>query len=236
MPTIAASLQRRAVRLRELAALVGGMRSMNPGATTAAFELDAAAQACELAADLLLRVPPRAKAWTEQMASGVRTVEGPSGAGRKLIGGPSTSPAMRVSGLDLLLRLPVRRDTPGYRDKTRGLWQDDGGELHPLTSGERDEDREPDQDFEDALAHARKLGLVSSKDILGAASHVELKFAMRMRRQGIMNAVIAVNKKPCSGRHDRSCDELLERFLPPGAKLTIRAPNDFEETYPKETS
>jgi SCP1.201-like deaminase len=235
MPAIVASLQRRAVRLRELAAQVAAMRSENPGATTAALQLDAAARACERAADLLSRVPPKSRAWTEQMVRGERTADGPSRSAGAPVASGSSGPDRRLTGLDLLLRLPVRRESPGRREKTQGLWQDDGGGIHPLISGERNQNNDPDEDFEDALAHARRLGLVGAKEILGAAAHVELKFAMRMRREGIMNAVIAVNKRPCSGQRDKSCDELLERFLPPGARLTIRAPNDFQQTYPKET-
>jgi nucleic acid/nucleotide deaminase of polymorphic system toxin len=113
--------------------------------------------------------------------------------------------------------------TPGHRQKTEGAWQDDDGAIHKLISGRHEED------FEAALAHAKKLGLIPERGTLGTAADVELKFAMKMRRDGMMKAVIALNKRPCPGR--LGCDELLKRFLPLGAELVVHGPDNFEKTY-----
>jgi hypothetical protein len=64
------------------------------------------------------------------------------------------------------------------------------------------------------------------------AADVELKFAMRMHREGIRHAEIILNNRPCEG--PLSCDELLGRFLPDGASLTVYGPDNFKRTYPKK--
>ena len=112
---------------------------------------------------------------------------------------------------------------PNHRQKTEGAWQDDDGTIHKLISGRH----EPD--FDAALAHTKKLGLIPEHSTLATAADVELKFAMKMRREGITKAVIAINTGPCPGR--LGCDQLLKRFLPPGSELVIHGPDNFEKTY-----
>ncbi len=111
----------------------------------------------------------------------------------------------------------------GSRAKTHGLWIDDGGNEHALISGEHDEE------YREAVEHGRRLELVPEPGTLDIAGHVEVKFAMHMRRTGVSHATIIVNNAPCEGR--MSCDQLLARFLPLGATLTVYGPNDFKETY-----
>ncbi|MFC9687797.1 DddA-like double-stranded DNA deaminase toxin [Kribbella sp. NPDC056951] len=89
-------LHDRARKSREAAAWIGNT-SHNPSARTAVMQLDEAARRCEEAAHHLSLAEARARAWVEQMDSGVRTVE-PSGSStdrRKLGPGTSTSPAER---------------------------------------------------------------------------------------------------------------------------------------------
>lgn len=81
----------------------------------------------------------------------------------------------------------------------------------------------------DAVQHAHRLGIVNEPYRLGTAADVELKFAMRMRREGIMRATIVINHVPCKGRF--GCTELLPEFLPPGAQLTVHGADGFSAIY-----
>lgn len=223
IPNIVGSLQRRAAQLRQEAGVIASFASNNPAARVAALQLDAAARSCEEAAHIAAMVPPKARAWAMQMVSGARTEDrGPVGRDPTSGGGGPGRPR-RLTGNELLLLLPERRETLGHRPKTTGAWQDDKGTPRRLISGQHD------PEYEEALDHARKLDLVKEREILNTAADVELKFAMKMRREGIMKAVIAVNKQPCTG--DLSCDTLLKRFLPPGAELIIYGPDGIGKPY-----
>jgi hypothetical protein len=258
-PRAVGYLHDRARKCREAAAWIGN-QSSNPSARVAAMQLDEAARRCEDAAHYLSLAEARAKQWVEQMVSGVRTVEpsGGSTGGRPLGPGGSTWPAERrrddkgdepeASKADktaeagdetspedgprlpritdeevrrIFERLPIRK--PG--EKTRGVWRDSEGTDHDLISGQHEDD------FHTAQRHAEKLGLVRAPHKLSTAADVELKFAMRMRREGIRHAEIVLNNRPCGGR--LGCDRLLKLFLPPDASLTIHAPNGFKKTYPE---
>lgn len=217
IPRVANYLHDRAGKYREAAGWVGSLSS-NSSARMAAIQLDEAARRCEEASHYLLMAPPRARSWVEQMVSGVRIAE-PSGNVAHI--------SRRLNGQELLSRLPVQRAIPNHRQKTEGAWQDNSGVIHKLVSGRHEED------FDAAVAHAKKLGLIPERGTLGTAADVELKFAMKMRREGITRAEIAVNKLPCPGR--LGCNDLLKRFLPPGAELVIHGPDNFEKTYRGES-
>lgn len=88
---------------------------------------------------------------------------------------------------------------------------------------------EHDQDYQEVQSRARALGLISDRGVLAAGSHVELRFAMRMRRENTKRANIVINNEPCEGR--LGCDALLPTFLDEGAELTVHAPNAFKKTY-----
>jgi hypothetical protein len=90
-----------------------------------------------------------------------------------------------------------------------------------------------DPEYLDAQRHAEKLALVRDSHKLSTAADVELKFAMKMRRQGIRRARIVLNNRPCPG--ELGCDELLPRFLPPGSELTVYGRDGFEKIYHGET-
>ncbi|MFF1818293.1 DddA-like double-stranded DNA deaminase toxin [Kribbella sp. NPDC058245] len=142
-------------------------------------------------------------------------------------GSRGSEPGGDFDPIELLKLLPKREVGPGRRAKTRGVWRDDSGKDHQLVSGQHEEDYQAAQRF------AERLGLVTSPNLLSTAADVELKFAMRMRREGIMDVRIVLNNEPCTGR--LSCQALLKRFLPAGSRLTVYAPDfDFEETYEGE--
>ncbi|WBQ03228.1 DddA-like double-stranded DNA deaminase toxin [Kribbella sp. CA-293567] len=258
VPRLIYALQQRAWICREHAALV--VQLSGGRATNAAMQLDEAARRCEEAAHYLSMAPPKAHGWAQQMVDGIRTV-GPTGSDTArrpdaLGGSPppaerrpderSSEPEAKKSGEiaragdetspkdepqtpklsdddvgQVFERLPVRK--PG--DKTRGVWRDSEGTDHDLVSGQHEDD------FHAAQRHAEKLGLVRRPHGMTTAADVELKFAMRMRREGIRHAEIIINNRPCEGQ--LGCDELLDRFLPDDATLIIHGPNNFKRMYPK---
>ncbi len=248
MPRVIGYLQRTAQRCREQAGLVGGM-SGHPAAQMAAIQLDEAARRCEEAAHYLGLAPPKARGWAEQMVSGVHTAERsnrPSGGGsppaagsRRGDGstepeGPKPAKAAEPANdhspeppdnfdphaREILERLPVR----ARRDKTRGIWVDPDGNEHDLISG-------VDEDAKAAERFIVEEGLDIAPGDVTLGSHVEVKFAMRMRRLGLTDASIVINNRPCEGPY--GCDENLEQFLPDGAKLTVYGPDNFKKTYPE---
>ncbi|MFI5709757.1 DddA-like double-stranded DNA deaminase toxin [Kribbella sp. NPDC051620] len=261
IPRVIGYLQRTAQKCREQAGLVGGM-SGNPAAQRAAMQLDDAARHCDEAVHYLSQAPPKARDWAEQMVSGVRTAEPnnrPAGARPTTGGGSPPAPGGRRGddsekpegekaskaarpandqspeppddfdpyAREILERLPERKVSRGYSPKTRGIWHDDEGIDHDLISGRHD------PEFGEAQRHAERLGLVEPPYMLSTAADVELKFAMRMRRDGIRKACIILNNRPCPG--DLGCNKLLPSFLPPGSQLTVYGPNNFKRTYYGET-
>lgn len=259
IPRVVAYLHERAGKYRESAAWVGSLGN-NPSARMAAMQLDEAARRCEEAAHFLSLAPPKARSWVEQMVSGVRTAEPARGsaAQRPDATGGNQPPAQRrpsddqaepeakkggtAAGAGDTASPEESRPTPGMSDdairrisdrlparkpgdKTRGVWRDADGTEHDLLSGQHEDD------FHAAQRHAERLGLVRSPAVLSTAADVELKFAMRMRREGIRQAEIILNNPPCGGR--LGCDRLLKLFLPDEATLTIHAPGGFKKTYPK---
>jgi nucleic acid/nucleotide deaminase of polymorphic system toxin len=139
------------------------------------------------------------------------------------IAAPELPDDFEQKAIEILTRLPVRKATRSYSPKTRGIWMDDDGTEHDLISGRHD------PEFEEAQRHAERLGLVDPPSILSTAADVELKFAMRMRRDGIRSARIVLNNRPCPG--DLGCNKLLPSFLPPGSQLTVYGPSGFKHTY-----
>lgn len=111
----------------------------------------------------------------------------------------------------------------GHSPKTHGVWLKDDGIQVPLISGRNEED------YEDVRRRADELGLVRLPAVMSTAADVELKFAAKMRREGIQKATIVINNVPCQG--PRSCDTLLPLFLPPGAELVIYGTDGFKKAY-----
>jgi hypothetical protein len=141
-----------------------------------------------------------------------------------------TVPGRRISDEDgrrLQQKLPDREESRLSRPKTRGLWVDRDGNEEQLVSGEHDEWFQKVTDF------LRERGIPPKPGDIMSPSHVELKFAMRMRLRGMKHETIAVNKLPCKGRF--GCEELLRDVLPDGSTLTIFGPDGFKETYPLQS-
>ncbi|MFD7158826.1 DddA-like double-stranded DNA deaminase toxin [Kribbella sp. NPDC059898] len=235
IPLVVTYLHDSARKYREAAAWVGGLTN-NSQARMAAAQLDEAARRCEEAAHYLSLAPPKARSWVEQMVSGERIAEPcpadalpPAGGGgshpatdsRRAGGGRDDDwdPAVR----EIFQRLPVR----ARKDKTRGVWVDPDGTEHDLNSG-----------VDEYTGDAERLIVEEDLDIapgdVTLGSHVEVKFAMFMRRNGLSNETIIINNRPCEGPY--SCDENLEKFLPDGAKLTVWGPNNFKKTYAEPPS
>ncbi|MGX7829170.1 DddA-like double-stranded DNA deaminase toxin [Actinokineospora sp. 24-640] len=114
----------------------------------------------------------------------------------------------------LLARLPERA---GTGQKTSGYWIDeDGLEDGPLVSGQGD-------DYELAKATLRGLDIGPARGELFAATHVETKFAARMRGSDCKRAILVINNPPCDdGRY--SCDRLLPKILRPDQEVTVYWP------------
>nr|WP_238357259.1 DddA-like double-stranded DNA deaminase toxin [Kribbella italica] len=147
-----------------------------------------------------------------------------AGAGDKLRREDERSPRQGVrSGREVVDKLPRRVVVQGQRVKTRGRWIDGDGGEHDLISGQHEEE------YGEAQRHAERLGRVRRGAKLSTAADVELKFAMKMRREGITRATIYLNNRPCV--KDMSCTTLLPEFLPPGSELTIYGPDDYEKTF-----
>jgi hypothetical protein len=61
-------------------------------------------------------------------------------------------------------------------------------------------------------------------------THVEGHAAAHMRTSGAREAVLDINKAPCTQGSGGGCQGLLERMLPKGARLRVRYP-DGEQTF-----
>ncbi|MEV0291138.1 DddA-like double-stranded DNA deaminase toxin [Kribbella sp. NPDC050820] len=150
----------------------------------------------------------------------------PAGAGGKASPEGEPAPTPRVSDEEawrLFCKLPIREESRVSRPKTRGTWINHDG-IEDLVSGEHDEYFPKVRDFLRQRNIGPKHGQITSP------SHVETKFAMRMRLQGLKHEIIVVNQRPCKGRF--GCEELLGDILPSGSTLTVFGPNGFKRTYP----
>lgn len=248
VPQVVAYLQRTANRCRENAALVVQLAGQN-GATAAA-QLDDAARRCEEAAHFLSMAPPKALGWAQRLvavqpgtggqpspnsgsrnpltrgagepASGKRpdNADRPSGGSG---GGSDDGPPAPPSGSDdgpeptpfverIFKRLPVRSKDG---DPTSGiLTSPDGGRMVHVRSGHRGPG-------EGGPGLSGK-----TKDLMVARDHAEGHAAAYMRRLGMREMTLYINKEPCGYRDDArlSCDATLKYQIPPGTKLTVYWP------------
>lgn len=64
-------------------------------------------------------------------------------------------------------------------------------------------------------------------------AHVESHVSVIMRREGLMEATLYINKIPCPTVNPRSlgCHDALPHMLPAGAKLRVIGPGGFDQTY-----
>ncbi|MEJ1105458.1 MULTISPECIES: DddA-like double-stranded DNA deaminase toxin [unclassified Kribbella] len=123
----------------------------------------------------------------------------------------------------LFQKLPDRTKSGISRPKTRGKWIDLDGAEQDIVSGEDDESARIRE-----FLRERNIGPETGE--IMSPSHVETKFGMFMRRNGLTHESIVINNIPCEG--EWSCGELLRDILPPGATLTIFGPAGFKRTYP----
>ena len=86
---------------------------------------------------------------------------------------------------EILERLPVRQP----RDKTRGIWIDASGAEHDILSGADEYTADVDRYMEE-----HQIRIAPGADTLG--SHVEIKFAMMMRKRGLTDETITINNTP----------------------------------------
>jgi nucleic acid/nucleotide deaminase of polymorphic system toxin len=246
-PRVVDYLLRTAQKCRENATYVGQL-SNSPAAQMAAMQLDEAARRCEEASRYLSQAAPKARDWADQAIGGQRTAEPAGGSFPQRPSGPArrtppeepqhkgNSPKPERHGKvadtnsppdlfepvarEILERLPQREPT----DKTRGIWIDADGQEHDLISGVDENTAAVDRFMEE-----HRIRIAPGADTLG--SHVEVKFAMRMRREGLTDATITINNKPCPGPY--GCHRNLWKFLPDGARLTVYGPDNFKRTYPE---
>jgi hypothetical protein len=210
IPRMTEFLQRTAQNCRRQAAHIAAFGSTNPSARVAAIQLDAAARACEEAAEYAGRVPLRARGWAEQMVGGVRPANGPD----------TTKPRQPGSGRSatIMRRLPTR--DPANSDPTTGIFVDPRGHERDFVSGRGD-----------ALEKSA-LDLCKEKNWspYDRTSHTEIKVATHMRLNRLMHGTLYLNNEPCD-LPGTNCRKLLPRFLPPGAQLVIYGPNGYEEIF-----
>ena len=64
-------------------------------------------------------------------------------------------------------------------------------------------------------------------------SHVEAHVAIVMRRQGLLEATLYINKVPCPTQDPRSpgCMDALPHMLPAEARLRVVGPGGFDQTF-----
>ncbi|WP_433006014.1 DNA/RNA non-specific endonuclease [Kribbella sp. CA-294648] len=108
VPAIVGYLRRLAAQCRDNASFIANFASGNPAARLAAYQLAAAADACELAAHLASGTPPKARAWADHMVAGVRGPGTPPRTGRP----PAAAAERQIS--DSILELSTT--DPDHKD------------------------------------------------------------------------------------------------------------------------
>jgi hypothetical protein len=134
--------------------------------------------------------------------------------------GPDAPDFEPASHLD---RMPVWAE--GGPTHGRGI--DADGTVYELRSG----DRKADGYVEMVNQHMREIGVIPPHGSLTVDSDVEMKFAARMRDEGIQDAILVINnpRGPCVGR--LACDELLPEMLVEGSTLSVHWPDSRQKTY-----
>lgn len=117
--------------------------------------------------------------------------------------------------------LPPRVPKPNPQNrKTHGRWIDASGTEHAIISGK-------DDDADEAWRLLKCAGMPANREPV-STTHVEVKLAARMVRQGQRHVEVVINNRPCPGPY--GCDELLPVILPAGYSMTVRGPN-YRKTY-----
>lgn len=108
VPAMVGYLRRLAAQCRDNASFIATFASGNPAARQAAYQLAAAADACELAAHLASETPPKARAWADHMVTGVRGPGAPPSARRPAV--VSVGRQTPDSTLELSTTNPAHKD------------------------------------------------------------------------------------------------------------------------------
>lgn len=120
---------------------------------------------------------------------------------------------------------------------TRGVWVRPDGNTEEIHSGTGTAWYEP------AERELRQLGGPAGRALARLATHVEVQFLFRMRKLGITEATLVLDREPCGTPPRRpapfTCDaqlgNLIRVLLPAGARLTVIDPGGVAWSYPKET-
>ena len=113
--------------------------------------------------------------------------------------------------------------------KTEGRWVEGSDDDRDWISGEKDPYHQA------ATTHWERIRASGEPQPLSVTADVEIKFAMFMRRHTLGKERIVINNPdgPCGfGKptYRYGCDQLLPRFLPKDARLTVAWPGG-EKTY-----
>ena len=112
------------------------------------------------------------------------------------------------------------------KDPTVGLFYDEDGTEHTITSG-----GEALSGRIDALLRASGRVDMPPVGQHPAATHVEVKAAMMMRESALTAGVVVINNEegPCPGIY--SCTRVLPVVLAPGSTLTVWWPDMQKQTF-----
>jgi hypothetical protein len=89
---------------------------------------------------------------------------------------------------------------------------------------------QPTRGYLDVRSGPDLPGLRSGRNGGDNFHHVEAQAAAWLRLSGKMRATLYVNKPPCSTKPD-GCHLRIAEQLPPGAELTVYAPDGVARTY-----
>ncbi|MFI6030715.1 DddA-like double-stranded DNA deaminase toxin [Amycolatopsis magusensis] len=115
--------------------------------------------------------------------------------------------------------VPGRRGPGQPQQKTHGRWVDANGQEHQMVSGQ-------DDAYNQTVDYFKTIG---SRHVPQRASDVEMKLAVHMRQNGITDATLVINNRPCVG--PMGCDALVPVLLPKGSKMRVYGVNGFVKTY-----
>jgi SCP1.201-like deaminase len=98
--------------------------------------------------------------------------------------------------------------------QTQGRWLGPGDDTTVVRSGHGDQWHDQVKDFVAELPRQHRAAM-------RLATHIEIKFAMRMREEGLTDETIVIDREVCGRREDDqddrwTCDRFLPWFLPRG--------------------
>lgn len=215
----------------ELSGQVAGLGMMTKANETNAvaqrLETEAAALATQLK-NLLDEIRQQAEALPGPGLQGTPSAGAGSGDGSSARPGTASKRATNVGGYldEMPPMVPRSRRSRGARPgKTQGRWIRGSDEHRDWISGGDNED----EHFRAAETHWAAIRSEGEPEKLSITRDTEVKFAMFMRKHGMDHEELVINNPdgPCGYGRDGfafGCDQLLPRFLRPGATLTVHWP------------